>query len=67
MYSEIKIFIDSRLELDTHDFRFKTVTQTFFGAIKIKNNFEATKMATILEAIKTASTLVLVTIGTQIN
>lgn len=57
-YSEIKIFIDSRLELNSHLFRFKTVAQTILGAIKIKNIFAATKMATILDVIKTASTLV---------
>ena len=38
---------------------FKTEeAQTILSAIKIKNIFEASKMATILEVIKTASTLV---------
>lgn len=57
-YSEIKIFIDGRLDLDSNLPSFKTVAQTILSAIKIKNIFEATKMATILEVIKITSTLI---------
>lgn len=54
-FSEIKIFIDSRLEVGPHLFKFKNIALTVLAAVKIKNS---NKMANIVEIIKVASNLI---------
>lgn len=62
LYSEIKTCIDSKLDGFASHLTFKTVAKTiiFWQQIlkKAKNNLETRKMTTVLEIIKTASTLI---------